>query len=287
MPHPPNLYNIVPYNLCSHPRLAEGQIAGFTSLFKEFALKAAESLTAFCHLPISADLQKIEQIPFSRYLRSLQQMTYLAKFDSKPEKIDGFFEINAAIAYSIASKMLGGNGSIPDSSHTISSLEMAMNRKLINLLLSQFSMAWQKQAVESIFTIEEIFTSVRTARLFPPQELCLAASILMKVHRMQGLVTIAIPIRFLSPYFKQTNPSIPSPPSQKMAKTLQNLEVELVIRLGKNQLTGKEIQGLMPGDILVLDQKADQPVDILAENRVFCTAKPGLSGTHRSVILSI
>lgn len=288
MPFSPYMTTVVPYDLTSEKRLSERHIHGLSALFRSFAYQAADSLSTFCHLPITASLQTIEQIPFSRYLKSLNQPTYLAKLDAHPVKISGFLEVNAQIAFSIAGKMLGGSGDISSSPHTTSGLEMAINRKFINLLLKQLSTAMRPMG-EMLFAIDDIFTDTRAAsRLFPSYELCAVASISINIQGQDGVMTVAIPSACLLRFLQLSDPSVFLSPArpQKTAKGLQHLEVELCAYLGQCKLTEKDILELRPDDIIVLDHKIDQPIDVSVSDSWFCVAKPGLKGTHRAVALS-
>ena len=287
MPYNPYTSNTVPYDLCSSSRLTEKQIHELSLLFNSFAIQAGESLTAFCRQTVTATLQKIEQIPFSRYLRSLNQPSYLANLNANPLKMAGFLEVNAQIAYSISSKMLGGTGNISSLPHTTSGLEMAINRKFINLLLRQLSSAL-KPITEVFFSLDEIYKSPHEARLFPSHELCVVASIFVHIQEVREVMTVLIPAAYLLPLLGPSDPSALTAPGRtpRSANWAKHLEVEMCAHLGQCELTEKEIRELCPGDVIILDHKIDQPIDVDVSDALFCTAKPGLKGSYRAVAIS-
>lgn len=52
-----------------------------------------------------------------------------------------------------------------------------------------------------------------------------------------------------------------------------DVEVSVVVRFGKVEMTLNEIAQLVPGSVMELDRAPDQPVELLVNDRVFATGE--------------
>lgn len=277
----------IPFEFKNNFSLDERQEQIFVQLYHLYAKQVSESLSAFSDLSIETKLIGVEQVPFSQYIRSLLNPTCIATLDMQPLSGCGFFEINSSIAYIITNKMLGGDLDVLTHAHGMSNLEMAINRKLINLLLKQLSFAW-KPILEVSFFINKIYAEPHSARVIPAFEPCLVSRIEIKIHHIKGLLTIAIPILSLSSLINKIELSqllgpAPAPSSSFAEINLESLPVELTARIGHIELSKKDLENLQIGDIIPLDHNAADLIPIFIDDEKIFEGKPGLIGKNKAI----
>ena len=56
-------------------------------------------------------------------------------------------------------------------------------------------------------------------------------------------------------------------------ESILDVEVAVVVRFGKVEMTLSEVAKLVPGSVMELDRSPDQPVELLVNNRVFATGE--------------
>jgi flagellar motor switch protein FliM len=78
---------------------------------------------------------------------------------------------------------------------------------------------------------------------------------------------------------------VASPPSAHIEALVREMAVEMTVLLGTADLTMHELSGLQAGDVVVLHQKVDQPLDgLLAGARKF-RVWPGVIGDRAAVVI--
>lgn len=271
-------------NFKNLPYFPYKQKEALKSLHLPFAKQIAESLSLLSHLQISADLESIEQMPYSKYLLTVVNPTCLTKFEILPFSHDGLFEVNSTIAYMISNKMLGGTGEISSFTHSLSNLEIAITRKFINLLLKRLSETWRR-LLDVTFSIDQIYTDKTQAKNIPSYQPCVVIRFMIKIHMVKGLISIIFPSSSLYPLIQELEKSQRHLPAHTSRLKIPLLDIELVARLGDLYLSQIDFQNLQPGDVLILNQETKNSIKVLIENEPVFEAKPGLIGQYKGVAL--
>jgi len=78
-------------------------------------------------------------------------------------------------------------------------------------------------------------------------------------------------------------------PAENISKTMlghvYEMPVSLTAQLASTELTFEEIMNLDVNDILLLDKKVDEPIELIVEDRIFFYGQPAKSaGTYAVVI---
>lgn len=265
-------------------------------IFHLFASKASKTLSSFFQNPVNLSVVSLEQAPLSQLLSWFTYPTSFASLEISPLKENAIFEINPAISYPAINFMLGGGGEAPSVSYSLSNLELAVSRKFINMLLKDLEEAWNP-FIDLGFTVNEISNTPSQSFLesVPKSEAYLIVRFDVTWKLFTGLMTIAIPVASLEPIneilesFTEEVPSHIHHLVQKETPTeyidLKKIEVELIARLGTINISNPELHELQPGDILLLDQKTHQPIDIVIGQEIPFTGIPGVIGKHKGILI--
>jgi flagellar motor switch protein FliM len=69
---------------------------------------------------------------------------------------------------------------------------------------------------------------------------------------------------------------------------LDEIPLDLRVELGRTTLSVADLLRLVPGDVLTLSRRADEPLPVHAGDRLLFDARPGASGRHVALqILSL
>lgn len=265
-------------------------------IYHLFASKASKTLSLFFQSPVNISVISLEQAPLSQLLTWFTYPTSFANLEMSPLKENAIFEIDPEISYPAISFMLGGGGAAPSFSYSLSNLELAVNRKFINMLLKDLEEAWNP-FLDLEFKVNEIsnISSQSYMEAIPKSNSYLIVRFDVTWKLFKGLMTIAIPVGSLEPVneilesFTEEVPFHIYHLVQKDTPTeyidLKKIEVELKARLGSLNISKQEIQELQPGDILLLDQKTHQPIDIVIGEEIPFTGIPGISGKHKGILI--
>lgn len=271
----------------SAAQLTENQKQTLIDIHKSFSKEIEVSLTDFCSLDISIGFLSLEKTIFSRYALTLLNPTCLSIMDMKPLPHHGILEINTPIAYAITDKMLGGSGEISTFSYDMSNLEMAINRKYINLILKQLSATWQaKLGLDIDFDLHQLCSKPASCDLLFSHKNCIVIRFNVQIAKILGLMTIAIPLDSLHSIFDPLESSSSFASSKaSLIPDLSHLDIELTAKLGDVELLKSDLHSLQIGDILSLSQKANSPIEVMINGECCFLGNPCLKGTNKGIVI--
>lgn len=71
----------------------------------------------------------------------------------------------------------------------------------------------------------------------------------------------------------ETKPAAPTEGGSVDIARILDVEVAVVVRFGKVEMTLNEVAQLSPGSVMELDRSPEQPVELLVNDRVFATGE--------------
>jgi flagellar motor switch protein FliM len=276
----------------SHPNvIPEDQLNTLSLIHQTYVDNVSLTLSSMLSSDISLEVDAVEQMTFSEYTLSILNPTCLASFDMPPLNGFGLIEVNAPIVYTVIDRMLGGSGEIPPIARSFTELEMAITQKLMKTLLSELTKAWDP-ILHMSFGMREMFTNPALIRAIPLREICISIRLKIKINEQAGLITLCIPYVNLEPIATKlrneqwNNLYSTRQPLDIQQAHIQNfnaVKVPVDAVLGKLKLSLADLLILQVGDILSLDQKVRDPIQVLVSGTHKFNAVPGLSGQYNGV----
>lgn len=262
-----------------HP-LSPGQVASADLIFQDFGSDAAQILSQLLQTQIDLKLISVKQIPFSRLKRQFQYPVCCAKLTLNTAEEPAILLLNGSIAYTSIDRMLGGKGHLPFFAQNFSNLERAVLRKLTGTLLKQLEINF-KPRFKAKFSIDEICAETSEIAGIIPYAPLLSASFSITIDNLQGILVIALPSSALQKLPEQPLEKYPN----SLLSSLKDLEFDLKVRLGSALLMPEQVPQLQPGDILLLKQSSNAPLEVLLENQPILHGSPGIINEHKGVEL--
>ncbi len=262
----------------------------------DFTKRVARSMSVrfvdFCHSEFDVTVVSIEQHfaaeLVDRAIESGQNDYYLA-FGNDNDHPCGLISIPAQTALIWSTQLLGDPESeVEDSGRYLSQLEESLLLDLLSALVKAFSQKnWDFQADKNI-----------ARRLFPiefkgTEELCKITFDVKKTGKEKGTEAyILILCSELESVVGRAEQAVGAFSADDISKAIlghmQKMPVYITAQLASTVLTLKEIMSLELGDILLLDKKVKEPVEIIISGRTALLGKPAkLAGKHAVVITEL
>ena len=252
-------------------------------IYKEFSSHAEKTLSSFFNLPITVTFNSFEQMSLCKYLYSLSNTSNLALSSMLPLKGSCLLEVSTMISRSAINVMLGGDPDVPSFSHPLNNLETAINRKFMDILFDQLHDAWAPYLNISFILTDFLKAPIKITSI-PCEDSYLAAFFDITWKSAKGTMSIALPSTCLESV-KEQLPLTEAAPLPQQEVDLSDLCVPLRAVLGRTKIPSKEIQQLQPGDVLLLDQEAGAPIEIMLNKESVCKGIPGLKGNHKAILI--
>ena len=260
----------------------------------DFAKKVARAMSVqfvdFCHsefdVTVVSASQHFAAELIDQSMESGQNDYYLA-FGTEQDHSCGLISIPTNTAFSWATQLLGDPESEgEDSGRDLSQLEESLLVDLLSALIKAFSQKYwdlrpSKNITRRLFPLElngteELYKIVFDVKKADQEKGC-EAYILILCSKLESVVGRAEEV--VSGYSADDI-------SKAILAHMQQMPVFITAQLASTVLTLKEIMSLEVGDILLLDKKVSEPIELMTRGRTALLGRPAKSAGKYAVVIT-
>jgi flagellar motor switch protein FliM len=192
-------------------------------------------------------------------------------------------ELGANIGYAIIDRLLGGEGSALERNRDFSEIELSILERIFTICVNLLREPW-KNVVEINPRLERIETNSQFAQIISPSETIAIITISLKIGDVSGLMNICLPYTCLEGVMDKLNTKYWfSTMQDKDDKTygdaietlISKAQVPIKAVLGKSTISVADFANLQLGDIIKIDRRVDDELDIYVGDIRKFTALPG------------
>ena len=278
------------YDFRRPDKFAKDQLRTMQMLHETFARLFASSLSAYLRVPVHVDLVSVEQIPYDEYMRSLTN-SIINVFSMAPLAGQALLEIEFNVVLSMIDRLLGGPGSMVKNGISLTDIEKALTDSIVQRALKDFHTAWEGIAQ---FTPKRDYmeTQSQFVQIVPPNDVVVSILLEIKVGELRGAMSICIPYLLLKPitsklsaqrWFSSNVKKNTGKYAAILSNRLEKTHVTCSVRLGRADISVEKLVQLKVGDVLTLERKQQDEIDILIDNHLKFRGRPGVRGKKLAV----
>ncbi len=278
------------YDFRRPDKFAKDQLRTLQMLHETFARLFASSLSAYLRVPVHVDLVSVEQIPYDEYMRSLTS-SIINVFSMAPLAGQAILEVEFNVILSMIDRLLGGPGSMTKSTIALTDIEKALTESIVLRALKEFHTAWE--GIAQFAPKREIMeTQSQFVQIVPPNDVVVSILFEIKVGDLRGAMSICIPYLLLKPITPKLSAqrwffsSVKKNTGKHMgilARRLEKTHVTCTVQLGRAEMTVDALLALQAGDVVTLDRRQNEEVDVLIGSQVKFYGKPGVRGKKLAI----
>lgn len=286
---------IRPYNFWSPERFSKDQMRAVELIHEDLAERLSSSMPSFVRTEFRPHLAHTEQGRFDDFLRDLQPDTlfHLVKMEPLPGQMA--LTISSNVAWVILGRLLGGSQTTIAQKGPITEIGQSLLQVTLEYMLSDVKAAWSKvttleprleDSTENQHWVQMVMSNARVMML----------TFELSIEETTGSMSLYIPFTMLKPIIDVLNPTawitgqeetrIDPRTRQVVMEGLTRVEVPLRVELGKSTLTFSEISHLQPGDIIRLNTKANDNLQVYVAGKKRILGRAGRVGNQMAVTVS-
>ena len=187
--------------------------------------------------------------------------------------------------------MLGGGGEPLDKNRDFTEIELSIIERILGVCVNLLREPWQNVvAIEP--RLERIETNSQFAQIISPSEMIAIITINIKIGETEGLMNICLPFLCLEDimdklntkyWFSTLQESDEADYHETIESMIERAQIPMKAVLGKTALPVMDFINLQVGDIIKLNSKVDDELDIYVGNMLKFTALPGSSSDNYAV----
>jgi len=279
------------YSWCQPHYFDQSQLNKLNDFTKQVAEGVAKRFAHFCKsefdVTVASTTQHFAAELLDQASDSKRDDYYLA-FGIDQEHLCGLICIPTQTAFIWARQLLGDSGAEEDSRVDLSLLEESLLLDITSAIVEELSFVHERctfQPAKSIVRRQLPFELQGTEELFK----------ITFGFKKAGLekdfeAYLLILCRKLEPVAGKTTRAAAKSSAGDISKVilghLQEMTVPVTAQLASTVLTFEEIMNLQVGDILLMDKRVDQPVELIVEGRTVCYGWPAKSAGKYAVAIT-
>ena len=254
-------------------------------IFEHYGRLLSTNLPVYLRKNIQASVVNSEALTFSEFTNSLSNPVLLGIVNFAPLNGNIMIELASNLGYAMIDRMLGGQGIPLDKGREFSEIELSIIEKIIVVSVRLLRDPW-KNVIELTPILERVETNPQFAQIIAPTEMISIVTLNIKVGDVEGLMNICLPYFTLESIMDKLNTKYWFSTMQDKTDEQYHEDIETLIKrvdmplkavLGRSSVSVSDFVNLQIGDIIRLDSKVEDELNIYVGNIRKFTALPGAS----------
>ena len=255
-------------------------------IFEHYGRLLSTNLPAYLRKNIQIEVMNSEAVTYSEFSNSLTNPVLLGIVNFAPMPGSIIIDLASNLGYAMVDRMLGGEGVPLERSRDFSEIELLIIERIMNVCINLLREPWEN-VTEIHPRLERIETNSQFAQFISPGEMIAIITINMKIGDVEGMMNICLPYMTLEDVMDKLNTKYWFSTMQARGEQEYTEIIESVISkapmpikavLGKSVISVNDFINLQVGDIIRLDRKVEDELDVYIGNIKKFTALPGASG---------
>lgn len=269
-------------------RISKNQVRTLQSIHENFAEAFSYYLVSKLQNVVSVNVTSVDQLFYSEFILSVSNPSCLYVFDIEGTDGSGIMEISPELALTLVELLLGGKGEVIPKSRTITPIEQAVIRGIIEHGLSDLRTAW-KSIAELNFKYSRLEIEADFVQIAPSSEIVIVVSFDVKIGTLMNsfMMNLCFPTFALEEVLTKlnrqqitTNQLKVSPKKAKenmnvLTQQMSTTYLTVLAELAKTSITVRNILDLKVGDIIKTNTKINEEIEVLISGRRKLAARPG------------
>lgn len=279
------------YDFARPAKFSKEHLRTMEIIFEHYGRLLSTNLPAYLRKNIQVEVMNSEAVTYSEFSNSMSNPVLLGIVNFAPMPGSIIIDLASNLGYAMVDRMLGGMGVPLERSRDFSEIELLIIERIMNVCINLLREPWEN-VLEIHPRLERIETNSQFAQFISPSEMIAIITINMKIGDVEGLMNVCLPYMTLEDVMDKLNTKFWFSTMQARGEQEYTGVIESIISkapmpvkavLGKSAISVSDFINLQVGDIIRLDRKVEDELDVYVGNIKKFTALPGASGEQYAV----
>jgi flagellar motor switch protein FliM len=279
------------YDFKRPQKFSKDHIRTLELVHDNYARIISNYLTAQLRTNVKVKFESVQQITYEEFIHSIPNTTVLTVFKMPPLSGQILLETNEEFVLRIFDVLAGGQGTKKPKFKELTDIEKNLIRHVNQGLISNLKLAWE-DVVDVNPEVESVETNPALNQTLAPNEPVALITFSVEMFGTNIFINLCIPFLSLEKildklivqyWFSENDDEILKESKEKLNKNIRKVSVELKAMLGTSKITVSDFLNLQLGDVITIDNRAVDPIEIYVEEQLTFLAQPGLHGKNKAV----
>ncbi len=273
------------YDFARPSKFSKDHLRTLVFIFEHYARLLSTNLPVYLRKNVQVEVLHSEATTYSEFSNALSNPVILGIVSAEPLKGNFIIEIADSIGFTMLDRMLGGSGMPLDKSRDFTDIELSILEQIMCICTEHLVEPWQS-VVDIEPKLEQIETNSQFAQFISPNEMTSIITMNIKIGSVEGLMNVCIPFSCLEDVIDKLNTKYWYATLQSSDENVYKDAIESAISkaaipvralLGHSMISVNDFINLAPGDIIKLDTKVEDELEVYVGNMKKFYALPGAS----------
>lgn len=275
-----------------HPnRVSKDQLRTLQTIHETFAKTFNAYLAVRLRTIVDINLISVDQLQYSEFILSISDPSCIYIF--RVEELNGvaILELSPNLVLYIVDRLFGGKGQSTEEARAITTIEQTIMKKIIEKAMEILSTAWQ-QVAPLTFILEGFESNPDVVQIAPPGETVITISLEIKIQDTSSLMNICFPYLILEDIISKLNvqhfismakKDVSEEQTQTIDERLRFSSLPIIAYLGRIEIAVRDLTNLKIGDVIRLNSRVDDLLEITVGGNKKFLARPGVKGKKKAI----
>lgn len=271
------------YNFARPSKFSKDHLRTLVFIFEHYARLLSTSLPVYLRKNVQVEVMHAEAATFQEFSNSLSNPILIGVVNFAPLEGTIVIEMASGLGYTIVDRMLGGSGTPLEKAREFTEIELSIIERVMSVCTNLLVEPWIN-VQELNPTLERIETNSQFAQFVSPNEMTSVVTMDIKIGDVQGLMNICIPYTVVEPVIDKINTKywystadVKSNEAYRemIEETLGRAQIPVRAIMGRSAISVNDFIHLQVGDIIKVDTKLEDDLDVYVGNIKKFSALPG------------
>lgn len=279
------------YDFARPSKFSKDHLRTLEIIFENYGRLLSTNLPAYLRKNVQVEVVNAEANTYSEFANALSNPVILGVVNFAPLEGNIIIELSANLGFTIVDRMLGGGGAPLERNRNFTEIELIILERVLEVCTNLLVDPWE--SVVSIEPrLERIETNSQFAQFISPGEMTAIITMSVKIGSVEGLMNICIPYSCVEPVIDKLNTkywysSMKESDSGAYQEVIEDIidyaKIPVKAMLGRSTISVNDYINIQIGDIIKLDTKVNDELEVYVGNIKKFTALPGATSDSYAV----
>lgn len=271
------------YNFARPSKFSKEHLRTLVFIFEHYARLLSTNLPVYLRKNVQVEVMHSEAATYQEFSNSLSNPVILGVINFAPLEGNVIMDMAAGLGYTIVDRMLGGDGQPLEKNREFTEIELSIIERIMVVCTNLLVEPWQSvQQLEPM--LERIETNSQFAQFVTPTEMTSIITMNIHIGDVEGLMNICIPYAVLEPVIDRVNTKFWYSTKAEtgdgayrdyLEESLQRAHIPVRAVMGKSAISVNDFIHLQPGDIIKVNTRLEDELEVYVGNIKKFSAIPG------------
>lgn len=286
-----NPEDVVSFDLTAQDRIIRGRMPTLEIIHDRFVRLFRLTLSNTLRRVVDINVRSTELIKFGEFIKNLPVPTSMNLFRMTPLRGNAMIVFETRLVFSLVEMFFGGGveSEAKTEGRDFTEIESRMIKRVIISGLEDLQTSWRP-----VFPVQINYSRTEVNPQFvsivPHSEIVIVVTFDIEIGRTPMAITICVPYSMIEPIRTRLNAGFQSEQDEKdntwsnrFKQNLQNVDVELIAKLGEMNISVRDFLNLQKDDILYLEHETKNPISIEVNGVKKFTGFQGSYKGHKAI----